>query len=122
MRKPSPGLRPVMETFTPSEDPLTLEITSLEAAIAHDSADIAEPEDLLVQKKQNIQILSVEMKALRRASSLRPAFAAKTEAPSPAQTPHVQPQPHPGGLRGLVGPLRGGDARAKASDATFGIK
>jgi uncharacterized coiled-coil protein SlyX len=61
-----------MDTLTPIDDPLEREISAIEAAITNDNADIAELEGLLAAKRQNIQMLSVELRALKRAASLRP--------------------------------------------------
>ncbi len=98
-----------MEISPTSNDPLLQEIASLEIAINHDTADIAELEGLLAKKNQNIQMLLIEIRALKKAASLRPTAAVKTEAPAPAPTP--APGPKLGGLRGVVGPIRSSESR-----------
>jgi hypothetical protein len=106
----------IMETFASPDDPLMQEIASLERAIVHDNADIAELESLLVQKKQNIQMLSVEMRALKRASALRPISVVKGSNPDPATQVEAS--------KGIVAPLRGNENRTgiKTSDGIFGTR
>jgi len=81
--------------MTQSDDPLDVEIAALEAAMSQDNVDIAELEVLLAQKRQNLQTLSVEIRALKRAASLRPAAAASNDRPAatPAQTMFAVPAP-----------------------------
>jgi len=71
-----------MDTFTSQEDPLDQEIAAKEAAIAKDQATIAEAEDHLLEMKRSLEILSVEVKALKRAASLRPSTFARAAVPT----------------------------------------
>lgn len=79
-----------MDANKTSNDPLDIEIAALETAISQDNADIAELESLLVQKRQSVQMLSVEVKALKRAASLRPATVTQ-DNPAPVQAPVAVP-------------------------------
>ena len=108
-RAQSSNVRLTMEIYRSSNDPLLQEIASLEIAITHDTADIAELEGLLAKKNQNIQMLLIEIRALKKAASLRPTTTAKVESPAPE--PASAPGPKLGGLRGVVGPLRGSESR-----------
>lgn len=82
-----------MDTLTPIDDPLEREISAIEAAISNDNADIAELESLLVAKRQNLQTLSVELRALKRAASLRPAsMSSKLPSPMSSMAP-LPPMP-----------------------------
>ncbi len=85
-----------MDTLTPIDDPLECEISAIEAAISNDNADIAELEALLVAKRKNLQTLSVELRALKRAASLRPATMGGKLPPqmsSMAPMPTMPPMP-----------------------------
>ena len=57
------------------DDALGREIAGTEAAIAKADEAIAEIETLIVQRRENIRRLSVELKAMKRAAVLRPVAA-----------------------------------------------
>ncbi len=115
-----------MDKITHSDDPLEKEIAALEMAISNDNADIAELEALLVQKRQNLQMLTVEIRALKRAASLRPVAAARVEvaAPAPVAVPSAAPAPapapvqatesHAARFRNVVAQIRTTDPRLSA--------
>ena len=98
----------VMDSIIRSEDPLEFEIASLETAIANDIADVAELEALLVQKRQNLHMLSVEARTLKRAAFLRPLMPA---AEVPAPIPLSQPESKTGRFRNVVAQIRTSDPR-----------
>ena len=64
-----------MDTLSSSDDPLDRAIASIEAAIEHGGREISDIEARLTQKRQSLQLLTVEIKALKRAASLRPVAA-----------------------------------------------
>ena len=61
-----------MDSPTTSDDPLDRAIASIEAAIKDGDLEISDIEARLTQKRQNLRMLTVEVKALKRAASLRP--------------------------------------------------
>ena len=62
----------IPESFAPVMDPLDLEIAELEASIARDKARFA-AEGTLVDLKRHLELSLIELRALKRAASLRPA-------------------------------------------------
>lgn len=103
-----------MDKITQSDDPLEREIAALETAIANDNADVAELEGLLVQKRTNLQMLTVEVRALKRAASLRPVAQAPVEAPAPVPVPVPAPESLTGRFRNVVAQIRTSDPRLAA--------
>ena len=100
-----------MDNIAQSGDPLEREIAALEVAIINDNADIAELEATLVQKRQNIQILAVEVRVLKRAASLRPITrVAEVQTPVPAPAPEA----HTGRFKNVVAQIRTSDPRLTA--------
>lgn len=104
-----------MDKITRSDDPLEQEIAILESAIANENADFAELEGLLVQKQHDLQMLSVEVRTLKRAASLRP-IAKAAEIPAPALVPTLVPVPesHARRFRNVVAQIRTTDPRLAA--------
>lgn len=132
-----------MDTFTPVDDALGKEIAAIEAAIANENADVKELEELLSQKRQNIQMLAIELKALRRAASLRPvagtgsyaappsasaasssatnSISSAAPAPAPAAAAMESAEPEPAQPSRFRPVSRPNDVRplSRASDSTF---
>ena len=102
-----------MDNITQSDDPLEREIAALEVAITNDNADIAELEGILAQKQQNVQMLAVEIRALKRAASLRPV-ARPAEAPAPVAAPAPATESYTGRFRNVVAQIRTSDPRLAA--------
>ncbi len=108
-----------MDKIIASNDPLEQEIAAVEATIVNDNAEVAELEGLLAQKKHGLQLLAVEVRALKRAASLRPitpaaevrvlAPAAEVRVLAPA--PIAAPEPQPGRFRNMVAQIRTSDPR-----------
>jgi uncharacterized coiled-coil protein SlyX len=87
------------------------EIAALELAIAKDNAYVTELEGMLVQKRHDVQVVSVEVRILKHAASLRPIVqAAEIQVPvPPAATPAAEAQP--GRFRNIVAQIRTSDPR-----------
>ena len=65
----------IAEPDSVEDDALGREIAGTEAAIAKTDEAIAEIETLLVQRRENIRRLAIELKAMKRAAVLRPVAA-----------------------------------------------
>lgn len=105
-----------MDTFASSDDPLDREIATKEAEIAKAQATIAEAESQIKAMKQEAELLSIEVRALRRAASLRPSTGAAMApaqptvrpvalAPEPVAPPPIQQTPS-GRFRDVVDQIR----------------
>ena len=80
--------------------------TALETAIGNDNADVAELEGILVQRRQSLQLLSVEVEALKRAAALRPmAPVADGAAHAAVSTPELKS----GRFKNVVAQIRTSD-------------
>ncbi len=87
---------PNMETFTSSDDPLDQEIAAREADVARGQASISEAESHLLKLKQDLEIVTVEVRTLRRASKLRPSttsYGVATPADASPPGPRAQASP-----------------------------
>lgn len=105
-----------MDTFSSSDDPLDREIASKEAEIAKAQATIAEAESQIKAMRQEVDLLSIEVRALRRAATLRPSSGAAAPqhqpmarpmalAPEPVPPPPIQQTPS-GRFRDVVDQIR----------------
>jgi peptidoglycan hydrolase CwlO-like protein len=92
-----------MDNFLTSEDPLDLEIAAKDAEIAKAQSGIAEAEAQIAKLKQDLELMSIEVRALKRAASLRPAMGTAAAAPRQAPPPQQQPQPQP--MQSMQDPL-----------------
>ena len=105
----------VMDSLTHSDDPLEREIAALEVAIINDNGDIAELEEILAQKRRNVQMLTVEVRVLKRAASLRPIVrAAEVQAPVPPPEAAPAAGSRTGRFKNLVAQIRTSDPRLPA--------
>jgi hypothetical protein len=110
----------LMDTFTSSDDALDHEIAARDADLARSLAGISETESHLIKLKQDMEILAVEVRTLKRAAGLRPAgtmYVAASPAPAAAvaartfTTPNDIPAPAPqqvGRFRDVVDQIRAG--------------
>lgn len=81
-----------MDNFSTSEDPLDQEIAAKDAEIASAQSAIAEAEARISKLKQDMELLAIEVRALKRAASLRPAMGTAAAPPQRQAPPPVQPQ------------------------------
>ena len=107
----------VMETFTSPDDPLDQEIAAREADIGRIQASIAEAESNLLKSKQDLEVVVVEVRTLKRAAGLRPSKASPAGpgiAAPVAQRAYAPPQeivpptPQVGRFRDVVDQIRAG--------------
>ena len=108
-----------METFISSDDPLDQEIAAREADAARGQASISEAESHLLKLKLDLEILTVEVRTLKRAAGLRPSTTSRVAvspaavspaAPRPYAPPHdiAPPTPQVGRFRDVVDQIRAG--------------
>ncbi len=108
--KRAAGLRPVAADGQ-GADALDREIAGLDATASQTDLAIAALEETLVSKRRGLDTLHVEVRALRRAASLRPIAPPKdipvsTEIEQPALAANLPPR-----ARGLFGQIRTNDPR-----------
>jgi hypothetical protein len=92
-------------------DALDREIAGLEAVIAQADAEIAAMEEMLVAKRRGLDILYVEVRSLRKAAALRPAFASRELVVPVAQPDTGTPPKQVLRTRGLFGQIKTNDPR-----------
>jgi hypothetical protein len=109
-----------MNTSARPGDPLELEIASLEAAMVKSNAEIAEVEALLAKKRQSLEVLSVEIRTLKRAATLRPIrpVAQGAGEPPPVSVASLPPESasvsSAGRFRNVVAQIRTSDPGSPA--------
>lgn len=92
-------------------DPLDREIEGMEAIASQTDLAIAAFDEALAEKRRTLDTLQIEVKALRRAASLRPVAEPKDVAPVPeVEQPAIAANLPPRG-RGLFGQIRTNDPR-----------
>jgi hypothetical protein len=81
-----------MDTFTSSADPLDQEIAAKDADVARSQASISDVESQLLSMKHALEVLTVEVKTLKRAAGLRPATGSHSVVSQVAAPPSVAPR------------------------------